>query len=157
MSRISAWTLTGELQAQTHFSKTETTRNYSHENLLVTWLQVKILHKQQTSHIQNNTQTNLDLWNTTLGYCFHFQNKNPRTFPIERFAHDSGRTLVRVEYNRRDLHTPTIKEEIRRYSSQYSARLSTHPNDLVVNLMAQPDNRQLLRHVPNNLPTRFLV
>jgi hypothetical protein len=29
---------------------------------------------------------------------------------------------------------PTVKKEIRRYSSQYSARLSTHPNDLTVNL-----------------------
>jgi hypothetical protein len=37
---------------------------------------------------------------------------------------------------RGDLQTPTVKEEIRRYSSQYSARLSAHPNDL---------------------PTRFLV
>jgi hypothetical protein len=29
---------------------------------------------------------------------------------------------------RRDLQIPTFKEEIRRYSSQYSARLSAHPN-----------------------------
>jgi hypothetical protein len=28
----------------------------------------------------------------------------------------------------RDLQTPTVKEEIHRYSSQYSARLSAHPN-----------------------------
>jgi hypothetical protein len=28
---------------------------------------------------------------------------------------------------RRDLQIPTVKEEIRRYSSQYSARLSKHP------------------------------
>jgi hypothetical protein len=42
---------------------------------------------------------------------------------------------------RRDLQTPTVKEEIRRYSSQYSARLSAHPNGLVVNLMEQPDNK----------------
>jgi hypothetical protein len=34
---------------------------------------------------------------------------------------------------RRDLQTPTVKEEIHRYSSQYSARLSAHPNDLIVN------------------------
>jgi hypothetical protein len=34
-----------------------------------------------------------------------------------------------------DLQTLTVKEEIRRYSSQYSARLRAHPNDLVVNLM----------------------
>jgi hypothetical protein len=38
---------------------------------------------------------------------------------------------------RRDLQTPTVKEEIRRYSSQYSA----HPNGLVVNLKEQPDNK----------------
>jgi hypothetical protein len=42
---------------------------------------------------------------------------------------------------RRDLKIPTVKEEIRRYSSQYRARLSTHPNDLIVNLIELPDNR----------------
>jgi hypothetical protein len=49
---------------------------------------------------------------------------------------------------RRDLQTPTVKEEIRRYSSQYSARLSAHPKGLAVNLMEQPDNRRLRRHLP---------
>jgi hypothetical protein len=58
---------------------------------------------------------------------------------------------------RRDLQTPTVKEEIRRYSSQYSARLTAHPNGLVVNLMEQPNNRRLRRHLPNDLITRFLV
>jgi hypothetical protein len=53
----------------------------------------------------------------------------------------------------RDLQTPTVKEEICRYSSQCSARLSAHPNDLIVNVM----DRQLQRHLPNHLPTRFLV
>jgi hypothetical protein len=43
----------------------------------------------------------------------------------------------------RDLQIPTVKEEIRRYSSQYSARLSAHPNDIIVNLMELPDNRRL--------------
>jgi hypothetical protein len=33
---------------------------------------------------------------------------------------------------RRDLQTPVVKEEIRRYSSQYSARFSAHPNDLIL-------------------------
>jgi hypothetical protein len=50
---------------------------------------------------------------------------------------------------RRDLQTPTVKEEILRYSSQYSARLSAH--DLVVNLVQQSDNRRLRRHLPNYL------
>jgi hypothetical protein len=58
---------------------------------------------------------------------------------------------------RRGFQTPTVKEEIRRYSSQYSARLSAHPNGLVVNLIEQPDNRRLRRHLPNDLPTKFLV
>jgi hypothetical protein len=58
---------------------------------------------------------------------------------------------------RRDLQTPTVKQEIRRYSSQYSARLSAHPNDLVVNLIDLPDNRRLRRHLPNDPLTRFLV
>jgi hypothetical protein len=58
---------------------------------------------------------------------------------------------------RRDLKIPTVKEEIRRYSSQYSARLRAHPNDLIVNLNELPDNRRLRRHLPNDLRTRFLV
>jgi hypothetical protein len=56
----------------------------------------------------------------------------------------------------RDLQTPTVKQETSRYSSQYSARLSAHTNDLVVNLMELQDNRRLRRHLPNDLPTRFL-
>jgi hypothetical protein len=36
---------------------------------------------------------------------------------------------------RMDLQTPTAKEETSHYSSEYSALLSVHPNDLVVNLM----------------------
>jgi hypothetical protein len=39
------------------------------------------------------------------------------------------------------LQIPTFKEEIRRYSSQYSACLSTHPNDLIINLIVLPDSR----------------
>jgi hypothetical protein len=58
---------------------------------------------------------------------------------------------------RRDLQIPTDKEEICRYSSQYSARLSTHPNGIVVNLTELPDNRRLQIHLSNDLPTRFLV
>jgi hypothetical protein len=58
---------------------------------------------------------------------------------------------------RRDLQIPTVKGEIRRYSPQYSARLSAHPNGLVVNLIELPDNRRLRSHLPKDLPTRFLV
>jgi hypothetical protein len=43
---------------------------------------------------------------------------------------------------RRDLQTPTVKEEIRRYSSQYSTLLTALPNDLAVNLRALPNNNR---------------
>jgi hypothetical protein len=64
---------------------------------------------------------------------------------------------------RRDLQIPTVQEEIRRYSSQYSARLSAHSNDPIVNLTEQPDNRRLsvsLRNVEadtieNNTSKRY--
>jgi hypothetical protein len=86
----------------------------------------------------------------------HFQHRNSRTFPIESLAHDSGRTLTNTVI-RRALQIPTVIEEIRRYSSQYSARLSAHPNGLTVNLIELPDKRRLRSHLPNDLPTRFLV
>jgi hypothetical protein len=40
----------------------------------------------------------IKLLKPTLGYGFHFQQRNPRTLPIERFAHDSGCTLVHAKY-----------------------------------------------------------
>jgi hypothetical protein len=82
---------------------------------------------------------------------------------IERFQSKALHTMVDAPWYvpntviRRDLQIPTVKEEIRRYSSQYSARLSAHPNDLIVNLMELLDNRRLRRHQPNDLHTRFLV
>jgi hypothetical protein len=45
----------------------------------------------------SSTLPHQDLCNTALGYGFHFQHRNPGTVPIEGFAHDSGRALVRAE------------------------------------------------------------
>jgi hypothetical protein len=57
---------------------------------------------------------------------------------------------------RTDLLAPTVIGENRNSSSQYNAHLSLHPDDLVVNLMAQPDSiRRFRRHPSNDLPTRF--
>jgi hypothetical protein len=65
--------------------------------------------------------------------------------PIESFAHDNGCTLVRAEYGYlKRFPTPTVTEEIRHYSSQYSACLSAHPNNLLVILMEQPGNNRRL-------------
>jgi hypothetical protein len=82
---------------------------------------------------------------------------------LERFQSKALRMIVDAPWyvtntvTRKDLQIPTVKEEIRRYSSQYSTRLSAHTNDLIVNLIELPDNRRLRRHLPNDLSTRFLV
>jgi hypothetical protein len=95
----------------------------------------------------------MQLWGTASTSCIeileHFQSKALRMIVDAPW-------YVPTTVIRRDLQIPTVKEEIRRYSSQYSARLSAHPNYLVVNLIGLPDMR-LRRHLPNDLPTRFLV
>jgi hypothetical protein len=60
----------------------------------------------------------------------------------QSLLHRRALVRARAQYGYpKDLQTPTVQEEIRHNSSQYSARLSVHPNDFVVNLLAQPDNR----------------
>jgi hypothetical protein len=76
----------------------ERARNHPHQNVLLTWTQVKTFYKQQ-SHIQINTQTNLELQDTALGYGVYFQHRNTRTFPIKNLVDDSGRTLVWAKYD----------------------------------------------------------
>jgi hypothetical protein len=81
----------------------------------------------------------------------------------ERFQSKALRLIVDAPWYvpntiiRRDFQIPTVKEEIHRYSFQYGARLSTHPHDLIVNLIGLTDTRRLRRHLPNDLPTRFIV
>jgi hypothetical protein len=58
---------------------------------------------------------------------------------------------------RRDLQIPSVKEEISHYSSHYSARLTVHPNDILLTLLEQPERKRQRRHLPNDLPTRFMV
>jgi hypothetical protein len=43
----------------------------------------------------------------------------------------------------RDLQMPSVKEEICRYSNQYSTRLTTHPNGQILTLVGIPSNRRL--------------
>jgi hypothetical protein len=92
------------------------------------------------------------------GVCLPLQTWKSGTLPTESFAHDCGCALVCAQYSfLKDLQTPTVKEETHHYSSQYNARFSACPDDLEVNLTMQPDNRQLQRHMPNDLPPRLLV
>jgi hypothetical protein len=58
---------------------------------------------------------------------------------------------------RRDLQIPSVKKKISHYSSHYSALLTAHPNDILLTFLEQPEHKRLPRHMPNDLPTRFMV
>jgi hypothetical protein len=58
---------------------------------------------------------------------------------------------------RRDLQIPSVKEEISHYSSHYNARITAHPNDILLTNLEQPECKRLQRHLPIYLPTRFMV
>jgi hypothetical protein len=143
--------------AQIHFRKTETTRKL----LFFYWL---LRRKSKLS-----TSNKLIVYKTTLkpicayGIQLWGTVSTSNIEILERFQSKALRMIVDAPWYvsntviRRDLQIPTVKEEIRRYSSQDSARLSIHPNNLIVNLMELPDNRRLRRHLPNDLPTRFQV
>jgi hypothetical protein len=154
MSSISGYTLTDDLPGINTFSQNRTTRNRPHQNVLVTRTQVKTLLKQQfllyKTILKPIWTYGIHLWGTASTSNIEI---------LERLQSKALRMIVDAPWYgiRRDLQIPTVKEEISRYSSLYSARLSTHPNDLIVNLIELPDNRRLRRHLLNYLPTRFLV
>jgi hypothetical protein len=94
---------------------------------------VKAIHYLDTIHVMNVA---------ILKPIWTYRTELWLTASISNLARDSGRSLVFAEYGYlKGSPTPTVKEEIRCYSSQYSACLRTHPNDLIVNFMALPDNR----------------
>jgi hypothetical protein len=82
---------------------------------------------------------------------------------LERFQSKALRMIVDAPWYvpdtliRRDLQIPSVKEEISHYSSHYSACLTAHPNDILLTLLEQPEHKRLRRHLPNDLPTRFMV
>jgi hypothetical protein len=88
--------------------------------------QIKTLHKQKISHekkiiLKPIWTYKVQLWGSAstsnIEILEHFQLKALRM--IADVPWYMPNTIIRM-----DLHTPTVKEEIRRYSSQYSARLS---------------------------------
>jgi hypothetical protein len=78
---------------------------------------------------------------------------------LERFQSKVLRTILEAPRYmpspviRRKVQLPTAKEEICHSSSEYGDRLSVHSDNLVVNLMVQPDKKRLQRHISNDLPT----
>jgi hypothetical protein len=128
-------------QAQILFGKTETTKIY--------WFFGR---KSKLS-----TSNKLLIYKTILKPIWTYGTKlwgtasTSSTEILEHFQSKAFLMIVDVPWYvlntviRRDLQTPTVKEEIRRYSSQYSARLSVlsvHPNDLIVNLIELPGNKK---------------
>jgi hypothetical protein len=82
---------------------------------------------------------------------------------LERFQSKALRMIAGAPWYvpntliRRDLQIPSVKEELSHYSSHYSARLTAHPNDILLTLLEPPERKRLRRHLPNDLPTRFMV
>jgi hypothetical protein len=82
---------------------------------------------------------------------------------LERFQWKALRIIVDAlwyvpnNHIRRDLQMTSVKKELCRSSNQCYTRLTTHSNDQILTLMEVPDNRRLRRHVPNDLPSRFLL
>jgi hypothetical protein len=74
----------------------------------------------------------IQLWGTA---------STPNTEILQHFQSKTLHTIVDAPWYvpnmviQRDLKIPTVKEEICYFSSQYSAHLSAHSNDLTVNLM----------------------
>jgi hypothetical protein len=50
-----------------------------------------------------------------------------------------------------------LEQEIHNYSSQYSARLSTHTNGLIVNLIELPDNKTPAKWSAYQIPSVIVV
>jgi hypothetical protein len=64
---------------------------------------------------------------------YSYRRENLKSYTLHMMLDATGYALNKVI--RRDLQTPTDKEVIHHYSSQYSARLSVHPNDIAANLI----------------------
>jgi hypothetical protein len=82
---------------------------------------------------------------------------------LERFQSKALRMIVDAPSYvpntliQRDLQIPSVKEEIGHYSSHYSTHLTCIPNYILLTLLEQPECIRLRRHLPNDLPTRFMV
>jgi hypothetical protein len=86
----------------------------------------------------------IQLWGTTstsnIEILEHFQSKTLRIITDVPL-------YVPNETIQKDLQIPTVKEEISHHSTQYSKRLSTHPNKLTLNLLRK---RLFQRHLPTS-------
>jgi hypothetical protein len=117
-----------------------------------------VLHLKATSCVtaQEATTYEIRLWGMT----------STSNFEKESFEFKFLLMIVDVPWKvpntfiRKGFLTPAVKEEIHHYSSQYSARISAHPNDPVENLKAQTQNTRLPRNAIRSayqIPSVILV
>jgi carbonic anhydrase len=94
----------------------------------------------------------ITLWGTV---CYsnseilqRFQNKVLRTL-------DNAPWYIPNSLLHTDLQMSTVRDEIMKFSTNYRAKLVTHPNALTSILLVEPGPRRLKRFRPTDLPTRF--
>jgi hypothetical protein len=141
-----------------NYGQEETSRSYSHQDVLVAWTKLTALIKQQTTSVNTIFKLiwtyGLQLWGTASTSNIEI---------LERFQSKALNMIVDAQWyvpntlKQRDLQIPSVKEEIRHYSSHYSALLTAHPNDILLTLLEPPERKRLRHHLPNDLPTRFMV
>jgi hypothetical protein len=140
MSSILGYTLTRESSGTNTFSQNGNPRNRPHQNGLGRKSKLSTSNKFliYKTILKPIWTYGIQLWGTA---------SNSNIEILERFHSKALRMIVDAPWYEpntvilRDLRIPTFTEDIRRYSSQYSARLSAHPSDLIVNLIKLPDNR----------------
>jgi hypothetical protein len=77
---------------------------------------------------------------------------------LHRFQNKVLRTLADAPWNsllHTDLQKPTVRDEIMKFSTNCTAELFTHPNELTSILPDEQGPGRLKRFRPTDLPTRF--
>jgi uncharacterized protein with von Willebrand factor type A (vWA) domain len=105
--------------------------------------------KKKSGHVLQMGARHQDRGRLTVGRKLTSISSTSNIEILERFQSKALRIIVDAPWHvlnnhiRRDLQMPSVKEEIRRYSSQYSTRLTTQPNDQILTLKEIPGNRRL--------------
>jgi hypothetical protein len=142
--------------AQAHFCQAETPRNHSHQ---AHWLLGRKSRLSMSNKLLLYKVILKPIW--TYGKHLWGSASTSNIEIIERVQSKVLRMITLAPWYapnvilRQDLQIPSVKEEIRRFSIQYSSRLQTHPNSLAVHLTEPPEHRRLKRHLPTDLITRF--
>jgi hypothetical protein len=73
----------------------------------------------------------MDLWNPAVGNCIKLQSRDTGAIPVKGAMHNNRcSTYVPNTVTKRDLQIPTVKQEARKYNTNFQKRLDAHPNNL---------------------------